>query len=465
MIRKNLYILAFLLLSITAQAQTRLTIDQCREMALENSYKLKSSREQILVSEDMLAAYKTNNLPNLSLSANYLYSTTSFSETITGGYLPTYVPDATGTLVPNIASVGADGTVIFNEYAYMPDMNFDIEIGSVFSGGAMVTQPIYMGGKISTAIKLAKVGVEASKLEDKKSKAEVLESLDKAFYTMIQVQEMVLSAHKYQQVVEEFLRQITSGFNNGMVSRNDLLKVEVRLNEAKLMSQKAENGLRLSRMNLCYLLGYSLSRGDFELEDQQLEPYAIDNIDLDITSRPEYAMLEQQTLAKELEIKLTRSEFLPSVTAVGYYGYSNGATINSSPLLNSAAFSGGVSVSVPIFHWGEGRRKVSAKTRELNMARNQMSDLSLQMSLELLQSINNYNESLLEVELTRGATLQAEENMRVSKSHYDAGLETIADYLESQALWQQAMSSHIEARAGQRISYTSYQRCSGQLVY
>lgn len=455
--------LMLLLASVNeVNAQYNLTIEDCRKMALENNYSIKSSKERELSSEDVLASAKTNNLPNLSLNANYLYSSSTFSKSIEGGYLPTFVPDVTtGELVPNIVGTAADGSLIFGEYAFMPDIDFDVKVGSVFNTSLMVTQPIYLGGKISNSIKLAGIGVDVARLEIRKTQTEVIETVDNAFYTYIKVEEMVLSAEKYQTAVEEFYRQINNALKVGMKNRNDVLKVEVKLNEAKLLVQKAKNGLLLARVNLCYAIGIPLTTRDIVLQDKFELGNAISNTDLDITSRPEYEMLEMQIDAKELEVKIAASDFKPSISAIASYGYTNGITLNDEKLLNSASFAGGVMVSVPLFHWGEGRKKISAKKRELNIAKNQKEDMSQLMSLQLLQSINTYNEALLEVQLTQNSVEQAKENMRMSKSHYDAGLETIADYLESQALWQKAMSDMIEAKAKQRLAYTSYQKCKG----
>ncbi len=461
---RHTYIYIALLLGMVAEAsaQQRLTLDECREMAIEHNFNLKSSNEKIAASEDIFAAYKTNNLPNISLSGNYLYTTASFTETISGGYLPTFSPDATtGELVPNIVGTSADGSPIFSSYAYMPDMLFDFDFNSIFNFGALVTQPIYMGGKISNAIKLASVGVSVAKLDRKRTESEVIIEVDEAFYTTIKVEEMLVAAERYQEVVEEFHRQISNVANVGMAKRNDVMKVEVKLNEAKLMTRKAENALRLSRMNLCYSVGLPLSTHDVELVDHFDMDQRIASRELDITSRPEYAMLEHQIDAKELEVKLSRSEFLPSVSALVSGGYANGIQINSNPLLNTASFSGGVMVNVPIFHWGEGRRKTSAARREVEIARNQFEDLSQRMTLELMQSINNYEESVLEVELMEQSVAQAEENMRLCGNQFRVGMETIADYLESQALWQKAMSDLVDAKSSQRLSYSKYLKSRG----
>lgn len=444
------YILTLLALccsAIPTLAAETLSLERCRQLAVENSKKLNSRDEKIEASKDLLSAYKSNYLPNFSLSGSYLYSTISFSETITGGNLPLF---------------NLDGTQMAG-FAYMPDINYELEMGSIYNVAAQLTQPIYMGGKISNAVKLAHIGVSISEMDRVKSESEVIISADEAFYNLLKVSEMLLSANKYQEVVEEFYRQMTSAYNNGMSRKNELLKVEVRLNEAKLLTQKAENGVRLAKMNLCYAIGLPLSTTDITLVDDFDSLHMVDPTELDVTSRPEYAMLKSQIEAKELEAKISRGDYMPSVTALASYSYTNGVKLNGNTLFNNAGFTGGVSVNVPIFHWGEGRRKTSAKRREITIAQNQMEDLSQQMTLELLQAINAYNESILEVQLSEESVAQAEENMRLSGNQYNAGMETLAEHLEAQALWQRAMSELTASRSKHRIAYTKYLKSKGEL--
>lgn len=436
--------------SLVVDAQDRVyTLEECRTMAIETNYNLKSSNERVLISKDMLSAYKSNKLPNFSLNGNYLYSSFAFDLAMTGGYLPTFT----------------DGVLNSGTVAYMPNQSYSLEMGHLFNTGVLMTQPIYMGGKVSNAIKLADLGVCVSQLDKQKSEVEVLELVDKAYYKVIEVEEVLKSAQKYQAVVKEFHRQIENAYNQGMKNRNDVMKISVRLNEAELLVQRAKNGLRLAKMNLFYTIGLPLTTQDISLVDPTPIDQVVDVDNLDISSRPEYAMLEKQIEVKKLDVKISRGDFLPSVAALASYNYLNGAKLNDYKLINSATFTGGVTVNVPIFHWGEGRRKISAKQREVTIAQNQMQDLTQQMQLELLQAANNYNESTLEVALTCEALKQAEENMRLSRSQYDNGMETLADYLESQAIWQQSMSNYYTAKSLQRTTYTHYLKCKGELLH
>ncbi|MFR9593928.1 MAG: TolC family protein, partial [Rikenellaceae bacterium] len=155
--RRFIYILLLALCAQSVEAKTY-TIEECRTMALETSKNLKSSSEKILAAEDLLSAYRSNYLPNFSLSASYLYSTSSFDAAISGGYLPIFT----------------NGVYDPTSVAYMPDQNYELEIGSVYNAGLMAAQPIYMGGKVTNAIKLARVGVEVSKLEQRVSESSVI---------------------------------------------------------------------------------------------------------------------------------------------------------------------------------------------------------------------------------------------------------------------------------------------------
>lgn len=459
--RYPIIILLFAVAISSGKAQ-QLTLGDCRRMALNHNRNLRTAVVQIAVAEDNLKMYKTNFLPKFSLSGDYLYSTGSSTYTIVGGYLPTFVPNpTTGSLEPDILTNAPDGTPIFKEYAYMPDTKFDLKIGSVFTAGLTARQPIYMGGKVRTSVKMAKMGKTIAELNVEKLEAEVIVNLDEAFFTCIKMEELVKSAAKYNELVAEFCRQMENAHRSGLKSKNDLLKVQVKLNEAELQLRQAQNGLRLSSMNLCYHIGLPMNTDGIVLADNfELIPEVIRNR-TDISSRPEYAMLQQQIELKKQQVSLAKSDFLPQVSAMVSYSYMNGVQLNNSPLFSKPSFVGGVSINIPLFNWGEGRRKVSVARHEVEIAHNQFEDLTNQMELELVQALNNYDESLFEVTLTLKSLTQAEENMSESGNRYMAGMETLADYLEAQALWQKAQSDLVEARSRQRISYTKYLKATG----
>jgi outer membrane protein TolC len=320
-----------------------------------------------------------------------------------------------------------------------------------------------MGGKITSGYKMSRVGSDIAELNKALTEDEIILETDNAYWICVQARELQRSALQYKETVEEFFRVIKNARDAGMKSQNDLMKVQVQLNQADLQLNRAENGVRLSRMNLCTILGLDL-QSEIALSETFTESHIEINPNATIFSRPEYAMLDKQIELKRYEKQYVRSDFLPQIGIMGSYGYIHGAKFNNEQIFgNKPSFSAMVSVKIPLFSWGEGSKKVRAVEREIQMAQLQRDDLGQKMELELQQAISSYNETVLEVRLTQQALEQSEENMRISRDHYDAGMETISDYLEAQTIWRNAQAEHITAKTKLEIRKTEYLKASGNI--
>lgn len=109
-----------------------------------------------------------------------------------------------------------------------------------------------------SAFRMASIGKEIADLNVKYNQAEVLAEADAAYWQYLKVCEQVKAAGKYLEVVKELVRNLEDAYRTGMAAQNDLLKAQVKQNEAELMVQKAQNGLALSGMNLCRIVGVDL---------------------------------------------------------------------------------------------------------------------------------------------------------------------------------------------------------------
>ena len=443
-------------------AQRSLTLEECRQMALENNKQTAIAAENRIKAGYDVKSYRANYFPKISATGNYLFTTTSLKKSIPGNYLPTFVPDpASGQLVPNILTT-VDGVPIFKEYAYFPDMDLELKLNGTYMAGIQLEQPIYMGGKITSAYRMSILGEELAALNETKTKAEIILTSDEAYWGYVQTIELAKTAHAYKSLMEHLLDDVQNAYEAGMKPRNDMLKVQVKLNEAELQVMQAENGVKLSRMNLCHIIGMPLTSEIIPTEDLSATPLT-EYPTAEIYDRPEYSMLEKQIELKDQQIKLIRSEFLPNVGLAGTFGYANGLKLNGDKLLDNTSFSAVVSVSVPLFHWFEGRNKIASARSEKNIAILQRDDVSEQMELEIQQALNALEESLMEITLTQRSLEQAEENMQESQNRYEAGMETMSDLLEAQTLWQQAHAEYIRAQTSSRICETRYLKAAGKL--
>ena len=450
--KTNFIFTILLFCATTLHAQELLTLDQCRQLALDNNKRMVAASKQTQAAHYMVKSYKGNFFPNFIASGTGLYSTADGTFNIPGGNLPTFLLDANGQPTPN------------GGFAYFPGIDLNYKVRTVWMGGIQVEQPIFMGGKILAAYRMATLGKQMAQLNENLTATEVILETDQAYALMVKAQEMNKVAESYHAVLQELMKNVRSAYKHGLKSKNDVLKVQVKLNESELSIRKAENALRLANMNLCHLIGKPLTEtlqisDDFPVIEQALETQIND-----ITARPEYSLLNKQVDMAKQQVKLSRSELLPQVGIRGSYDYIHGLKVNEQTLFDKGNFSVMMNVTIPLFHFGERINKVRASKAQLEQVRMEQADLNEKMYLELTQAANNLDEAKLQTALADRSLEQADENRRISKGEYEAGLEPLSDHLEAQALWQQAYETKVDAHFQLYLSYVKYLKAAGILT-
>lgn len=466
---KKIILLISALVCVEATSAQSLTLEMCREMAVENNLKIEIASEQAASADNTMRAMRANFLPKFTASATWFGTTGALDYNIAGGYLPTFVPDlTTGELVPNVmvsngyVVTGSDGQAVFNQYAYFPGMDIEVTLNSVFTTSLQIEQPIYMGGKISAGYRMSKIGVELAGLNKQLTREQVILECDKAYWDCVRAESMVEALELYCSTLEAFYTDIKNAVEVGMKTTNDELKVQVSLNDAELSLMKARNASSLAKMNLCHVIGLPLTR-KVELAPEQSYLAELKYEGFDVSSRVEYQMLDKKIGMSEQNERVIKADFLPNIGAVGMGGYTNGVQVNGETMFNTTSLSGMVSVSIPIFHWGEGRNKLRAQRHASQVLRLEQQDIAEKMQLEVQQAYNSYMEAQQETSFVLSAQKQAEENMRVTKDSYGAGRETLSTLLEAQTLWQKALTNTVDAKARLRIAHTAYLKAIGQL--
>jgi outer membrane protein TolC len=450
-------------------AQRTLTLEDCRRTALTNSKTTAIADITERKSDFESRSYFANFLPRISASAFYLYTASRMNQHIDEAYLPTFSPDMlTGQLQPNTVALPdgtpliRDGAPVFTDYAYFPGMDIDFTMSGSWFAGVQAEQPLFAGGKIMSAWRMSQTGREIARLNIRRSQAEVIEQVDEAFFLHLRALEAKRVATAFQTVVNELLSNVRAALETGMKTRNDVMKVQVQVNRAELQLRRADNAIRLSRMNLCQLMGLPLDEDISVSDDDGNTPEL--TLSPDCSARPEYAMLDRQIELKDRQIGLVRSDFLPSAGVLANYGFVHGPELMGIPILKEASFSALFTLKVPIFHWGEGMNKIRAAKAEKQIMQLQRDELAEKMQLEARLALDRVEESRLETELTGKALSQAEENMNVCRNMYEKGMDTLAAFLEAQTAWQQAWMENIEAKTNLRLNTTRYLKATGQLI-
>lgn len=453
--KRHILIIALTTLAMGGRAQT-LTVDSCRTIALQNNRQKQQAALQTKQAEYTRKSTHALFFPDFSLSAAGIYDmdkgTLSFDMNAMAAPL-------ISTLAPLLGSMG-----IPVEGLKLPNLDIDYKMGWMFTGGIVMKQPIYMGGRIRSAYSMSKTAVEIARQNERLTDAQVIMQTDEAYAQVVKAEEMVEVAKRYRELLTELDRNVENAVRHGLRHKNERTKVQVKINEADLQLLRARNAVTLSKMNLCRLIGKDMS-SDITLSHEY--PVVADVNTLrqsDISLRPEVAMLDGQVEIAAQQVKQARAAMLPQLALMAKYGYTNGVKVNGKTFLDGWNFGGGVMLSVPLYHFGEKSNKTKAaqaKQQQMQLERDEKMEL---MMLELTRASQNVEEAKGEIALAQKALEQAETNMKLSKQQYDAGFETLGDYLESQALWQQAYESQVDANFRLYLAGITYLKAAGLLV-
>ncbi|MDR2040928.1 MAG: TolC family protein [Tannerella sp.] len=449
--------------ALNMQAQNRLTLDSCRTLALANNRLAKSAHMQLRKAGYEVKAYRAHFLPRIYAQGMYLFSSSDYRYR---KQYPLFDAQALAEAM-NRTPMPDWEKQFWGQLFSQANMDLDIWLKPhhVSLSGIRFEQPVYLGGKITAAYKMAKIGHQMAQLNIVRSDAEVILQTDRAYWEYVKIRELHLAAQQYGEAVRQVADDAGHGVETGAVPENDRMKAQVKLGEARVLVREAENGLRLARMNLCMAVGLNLFDA-VEPADTLTDalPVALPPDLPDLSARPEYALLNRELELKRQQINLVRSEFMPQLTLGGGYGHLNGVFLNDTKLFNQASFSAMLSLPIPLPHRIEGDNRVRSARADASLAEYRMQESADLLLLEMVKARNTLDEALLKTTLARDEYLQTEENLRVVKDRYELGMETISGLLEAQALRQEARSKHIEAKARLRIAETDYRRTTGMPI-
>lgn len=454
--------------SLQLPAQQALTLDNCLELALRSNKDIEAAQHLKLKFEHEQKALKANFFPNISASAGDIYSTLNMNMPVD---IATPIGQTIGeqlhNRLPQLITPYWQRLISRNIANRLAPFNpaIDFKAGNMYFASLSLTQPVYMGGKITAGYKIGKLGSQMAVLGEKLSREQTVVSVYEAYLLLTKAKEMKTVALKYDSLLTRLTSDVASAKKNGMVSNNEVMKVQVKKSEAELRVTQANNGIRLARMNLCQAIGLPLdSLIDIVSTENDNLIFSIDH-NATVDNRTEAQLLEMKTHIAEQKVKLERSAMLPQLGVTASAGMYDGLhLIGDKMLKHKPVFTAGVLLKVPIFHAGETRHKIKAAKEDLVSQRLQQESLNEKMNLELQQKANEVEEADMELNMRRHSLEQCAENLRMSRKAYSVGFETLSDLLTAQLLWQQAYADLVEAKYQQSIKIVKWKKAAGRLL-
>lgn len=478
-----------------AAAQQVLSLDSCRAMALRNNKQLGVTRLKQDVALNTRKAVRTKYLPKLDVIGGYEWTSQEVSllkdsQKESFKNLGTTVTAAVGERAPGMLTsmvqqglitpqqAQALGGLLSSELAPMTQLingvgqgitnAFRTDTRNMFAAAAMVKQPIYMGGAITAANRMADINemLAANSLEDMTQTT--LYTIDQTYWTVVSLKQKERLAQSFLDLVKKLDSDVHKMIDEGVATRADGLKVDVKVNEAEMAVTQVEDGLSLAKMLLCQLCGLPIS-DNIVLADERSDALnattasANFNIDTAMENRPELKMLQNAVDMSVQATKLARAAYLPQVALTGGYMVMNPNPFNGFEKEFSGVFNLGVLVRVPVWNWFEGAYKVRASKAATAMANLELSDAREKIELQVNQNAFKVKEANKRLAMAKKNTEQAEENLRCANLGFKEGVIQSSDVMAAQTAWLQAHTQKIEAEIDVKLSEISLQKALGIL--
>jgi outer membrane protein TolC len=420
--------------------QTTLSLDLCKTLAIDNNFRIKEADNQVSQSEQMKKSAFTSYFPKVNAG----FSAVKMSDYMIKGSIPQMnLPVYDG----NPANLAAA-----TQFAYFPAIALNL-VDYMNIGYAMAAQPLFTGGRIYNGNKLTKTGYEISCENLEMTVTEVLVKTEEFYWNIRALNEKLITVDSYRKLLDNLYHDVSLALDAGLVQRTDLLKVQLKQNELEADRLKLTDGIALSKKALCQYIGIPYDSAIILTDTITIisDPVTLYvNPREAVKTRNEYKILEKAVQAENLQKKMVAGEYLPQI-AVGVAGVYTDVMDKTDEL--GMAFA---TLSVPISDWWGGTHKIRQSRAKVENANNKLIETSELLALQIDQAQSDLKQNYFYIGNAEKSVEQAQENLKVTKDNYDAGVIRMSDLLEAQSIYQGALDSLTEAKCNYQISRAKY---------
>lgn len=500
-------ILSFLLFALsplTLSAQQMLSLDSCRAMALRNNKQLGVSKIKQEVAENIRKSARTKYLPHVSAIGTYQFTSEEIS--LLNDEQKKSLPNIGTTTASGMQSIGTTlqtqlgqmlvqagvpldafqqmaaglqvpmGQVLTNTAGLLNTEGQKLvdalrtDTRNIFAGSVLVTQPIFMGGAIVAMNKMADLNKQLESNSAEARRQNVVYAIDQAYWQVVSLKHKKRLAESYLEVIKKLNSDVEKMIQEGVATRSDGLSVSVKVNEAEMTLQKVNDGLTLSKMLLCQMIGLPMNE-QVTLADEDAESLAVvelqpqADVEQAFNNRPELKMLETSVEMTRQATNILKAGNLPQLALMGGYAVSNPNVLNGFEKKFGGFWNVGVLLRVPIWNWGDVKYKVRAAKGATAIANLELEEAREKIELQLNQTNFKVNEAYKRLALAKSSISRAEENLRTANLGFREGVISPTIVMEAQTAWLQAQSQKIDAEINVKLTQVDQQKAMGTLRY
>lgn len=358
--------------------------------------------------------------------------------------------------LPHI-DINADGTL------NMSDLNaWNEPLGEyrnhTYQGVFVVSQPLYTGGALNAQQKIAKADEKLNLLNEELTLDQIHYQSDAVYWNASASLAMLQAADTYQNIVKQQHDIIQDRFDDGMISRTDLLMISTRLKEAELQYIKARQNYTLALQRLNILMGMEPNAPVDSLYtiDAASTPIQILSLENVLQRRADYESTEVNIEKSLAQRKAALSQYNPQLNMYFSGGWATatpnlGYDVSFNPII-------GINLNIPIFRWGARLKTNRQQKAYIEIQKLQQSYVTDNINEELSAALTKLKETEYQVKTARENMNLANENLDLVSFSYNEGKSNMVDVLSAQLSWTQAHTNLINAYLAEKMAVAEYKK-------
>ena len=456
--KRTILLLSFVVTVSCMHAQRMLTLEECRNLAIQNNKELQISGEKIKMADNEKKAAFTKYFPQLSANGAYMWNQKDIN-LLDMGALSSSLSSSLGGL--------AQLPMIQHLMSGVNDMQH-LDVQNIWVGNVSLVQPVFMGGKIVNYNQITKFAKQLAESMNNLQLQDLIYKTDETYWQVISLVNKKKLADAYVDLLRKMDSDVTAMIYEGVATEADGLSVKVKLNEAEMAQTKVENGLALTRMLLAQICGLSLEE-DLSLADEKLDNFPVEttqaSADLNeaFMNRNELRSLDLATKIYKRKERIALAEMLPNVALAANYFVTNPNVFNGFKNDFAGMFNVGVMVKVPLSGWWEGTYRRNSAKAETRIKTLEWQDAREKIELQVNQSVYKVNEAGKKLIASSRNMENAEENLRRANFGFEEGVIPALNLMEAQTAWVSARSSLIDAQIEVKLTEVYLSKALGKL--
>jgi outer membrane protein TolC len=416
-----------------------INLNEAIQIGIANSKNLKISKSKVDYSSAKISEISSQMLPQLKLSASYLRQSN--------------IPPFAVTLP------------IFPEPIVIEEPILDN-----YSLKLSLQQPLFTGFRLTSLKSSSEYNKTAADIDFNQDMNDEVFNIQTAYWNLYKSLKLKQLVDENIQQMESHLSDTKNFFANDLVTKNDLLKIEVQVSSLKLRQIETDNNLNVSRALLNKTIGLPISNKT-EIDSSEIKidksNYIYEQLLAEAKSnRNELKSLDNRIKAGEEGITAANSGWFPSIYFISDYYYSK-PNQRILPLRNrfDDSWDVGISMNWDVWNWGYTSSQKEQAEQSYLQAKTNLAQLEDAVEVEVYNNYLALTAAYDKINVSKKNLEQADENYRIINEKYNVQLATSTDLLDAETSLLQAKIDLTTSMVDYQIAKVRLEKSAGRKIY